>query len=233
MPENRIKEHLIVKKEDIRPNPNNWRLHPPEQIDGLSAVLDQVGFVDELLVIPDPENKGKYMLVDGEARWTIFNDTDDIPITVLDLSEEEAKVVLTTFDPISSFAGNDPTKLEQLMKEMDTNKLDKALSEEMKALYQDIDEQFATGFTELPAVETMAFNIPNTREALPPNENMKAMKDGVPLSPMSIQVRVTADEYEDIMSKMKQMAVIWQTDTFVKAIMEAYDTVAPNDSSQE
>tara|TARA_Y100000004_G_C8859608_1_gene388426 strand:+ start:217 stop:921 length:705 start_codon:yes stop_codon:yes gene_type:complete len=223
---NRIKEHTTVKKSDIRPNPNNWRLHPTEQIEGLKTVLNDIGFVDELLVIEDPEKKAKYMLIDGEARWSVHQADDILPVAVLDLSEDEAKIVLTTFDPISSFAGTDPRKLEELMKSTDMTALEQEVSDEMKTLMTDIDEKFATGYQELPAQETDAYFVENERESLPPSEYMKNVEAGtVPVSAQSIQIKVTPEEYEACMQRLKELAQVYSTntlsDTFVKLIQES------------
>tara|TARA_R100000995_G_scaffold77134_1_gene47057 strand:+ start:3313 stop:4017 length:705 start_codon:yes stop_codon:yes gene_type:complete len=223
---NRIKEHITVKKSEIRPNPNNWRLHPTEQIEGLTTVLKDIGFVDELLVIEDPEKKATYMLIDGEARWSVHEADDILPCAVLDLTEEEAKIVLTTFDPISSFAGTDPRKLESLMKNTDMQKLEEDVSDEMKTLMADIDEKFATGYNELPPQETDAYFVENEREALPPSEYMKNKEAGtIPESAQSIQIKVSPEEYEACMQRLKELAQVYSTntlsDTFVKLIQES------------
>ena len=71
---NRISEHVTLKRKDIKPNSKNWRYHNKKQLKQLRAVIDTVGFVDEVLVIKDTENVGKYILIDGEARWSINNE---------------------------------------------------------------------------------------------------------------------------------------------------------------
>ena len=166
------------------------------------------------------------MLIDGEARWSVHQADDILPVAVLDLSEDEAKIVLTTFDPISSFAGTDPRKLEELMKSTDMTALEQEVSDEMKTLMTDIDEKFATGYQELPAQETDAYFVENEREALPPSEYMKNVEAGtVPESAQSIQIKVTPDEYEACMQRLKELAQVYSTntlsDTFVKLIQES------------
>ena len=139
---NRIKQHTTAKKKDIRPNPNNWRTHPQAQTDSLISLINSIGYVDELLVIDDPTGECKYLLVDGEARWSIANDNDDLPVSVLDITEAEANIVLATFDPISSFAGSEASKLDELMKDIDIKSFEDDMQKEMAKLLNRVDNNY-------------------------------------------------------------------------------------------
>ena len=139
---NRITEHTIAKKKDIRPNPNNWRIHPPQQTESLLSLINSIGYVDELLVIPDPTKEAKYLLVDGEARWSIAEAEDDLPVSVLDLTEDEANMVLATFDPISSFAGSEASKLDDLIKDIDVKGIQDDLQLKMARLFDRVDSVY-------------------------------------------------------------------------------------------
>ena len=97
---NRIIEHRIVKGRDLLPNPGNWRTHPPQQREATRAALDRLGYVDELKVVQTPDG---LLLLDGHMRAEIGED-DDIPVAVVDLDEEEQRIMLATFDPITSMA---------------------------------------------------------------------------------------------------------------------------------
>lgn len=225
MADNRIKEHILVKKSDIRPNPQNWRLHPQSQLDGLTAIMEDVGFVDELLVVPDPDKKAKYLMVDGEARWTLHEAEDEIPVSVLDLDNEEIKKILATIDPISGLAGNDPQKLEGLLKEISDD-----VSVEMKTLLQDIDEKYATGFTELPPEETDAAFVPHYADD---GKLVEKRADGLPVSASQIVIAVSPEEHADIMLKMRSFAELWgETSfgrTFVRLVKEMEKLIAKTD----
>jgi hypothetical protein len=65
---NRIIDHLVVKGRDLLPNPANWRTHPPEQRAATTAVLDRLGYVDELKVI---QTDAGFVLMDGHLRASI------------------------------------------------------------------------------------------------------------------------------------------------------------------
>jgi len=141
---NRISEHVTLKRKDIKPNSKNWRYHNKKQLKQLRAVIDTVGFVDEVLVIKDTENVGKYILIDGEARWSITNDEEDIPVGVLDLSPEEADIVLATLDPLSSFAGAEGQRDANISKQkltelVNANNIDNT---RIKGLLDDIQNKY-------------------------------------------------------------------------------------------
>ncbi len=62
----RIKELRRVKAESLRPNPRNWRTHPPEQQDALRGVLAEIGYANALLARELAD--GTLMLIDGHLR---------------------------------------------------------------------------------------------------------------------------------------------------------------------
>jgi len=109
---NRIIEHREIPAELIRNNPKNWRLHPTEQKEALTGVLDSVGIVSEVMVRPLAD--GTFELIDGQMRRDIMKG-QLIPSAVTDLSEEEADLILTTHDPITGMARVDKVKLEELL----------------------------------------------------------------------------------------------------------------------
>ena len=92
-----------VKADTLLPNPLNWRTHPSGQRDALQAVLTDVGDVDYLKVV---ETEHGLMLVDGHLRADIRGD-DDVDVVVLDLDEDEQRLILATFDPLVAMAETD------------------------------------------------------------------------------------------------------------------------------
>lgn len=106
----RITRHDVVKGRDLMPNPRNWRQHPPEQREATTAVLDRLGYVDELKVVETPDG---LMLMDGHLRASIGAD-DDVPIAIVDLNDEEQAVFLATFDPLAAMAVTDKPLFESL-----------------------------------------------------------------------------------------------------------------------
>ncbi|MEX2309651.1 MAG: hypothetical protein WD738_18915 [Pirellulales bacterium] len=113
----RIKELRRVRAADLRPNPRNWRIHPPEQQDALRGVLAEVGYADALLARELAD--GTLMLVDGHLRAETTPDSI-VPVLVLDVDEAEADKILLTHDPLAGMATASEEHLRALLAEVQT-----------------------------------------------------------------------------------------------------------------
>jgi hypothetical protein len=93
-------------------NPANWRVHPKAQQDALAGALDQVGWVQQVLV-----NKRSGFVVDGHARvaLAISRHEPTVPVLYVDLSPDEEALVIATLDPIGAMATADDAKLRALL----------------------------------------------------------------------------------------------------------------------
>ena len=107
----RIKELKRVRASDLIPSPNNWRRHPQQQEDALRAVLTEVGYADAVLV---REVEDGLEIIDGHLRSSL-DGNQEIPVLVLDVSEEEAKQLLLTLDPLAAMAETDADALTSLL----------------------------------------------------------------------------------------------------------------------
>ena len=111
-----IKNRIIGSGEEpldeILFNPRNWRIHPLNQQNALKGVLEEVGWVQEVII-----NKRTGHLVDGHLRCQLAarEGAKTIPVKYVDLSEDEEALVLATLDPIAAMAGTDKDKLEELL----------------------------------------------------------------------------------------------------------------------
>ena len=114
----RVKELRRVKASELRPSPFNWRSHSTEQLDALRGILAEVGFAGASLA-RELEN-GSLELIDGHARAEVSGDAI-IPVLVLNVTEDEAKKILATFDPIGAMATADVEKLEALLQEVSSS----------------------------------------------------------------------------------------------------------------
>ena len=90
---NRIVGHADIAPAELVPNPRNWRSHPPEQQRALAGALGEVGWVAEVLV-----NRTTGHVVDGHLRieLALARDEPTVPVTYVELSEEEERLVLAT-----------------------------------------------------------------------------------------------------------------------------------------
>jgi hypothetical protein len=114
----RIKELRRVRAAVLRPNPRNWRTHPPAQQDALRGVLAEVGYADALLARELAD--GTLMLIDGHLRAETTPDAL-VPVLVLDVDEAEADKILLTHDPLAAMAGTSLENLQALLAEVQTD----------------------------------------------------------------------------------------------------------------
>ena len=128
----RIKELRRVKASQLHPNPKNWRTHPQSQMDAIRGVLAEVGFAGAELARELPD--GSLQLIDGHARAEIAGDAE-VPVLVLDVTESEADKILATFDPIGAMAEANASKLEELLREVQTG--NEALAEMLADLAEE------------------------------------------------------------------------------------------------
>jgi DNA modification methylase len=113
---NRIVGHAELPPRDLVPNPRNWRTHPPEQQRALAGSLAEVGWVGEVLV-----NRTTGRVVDGHLRIELALGRHEpvVPVTYLELTEDEERLVLASLDPIGAMADAEATALEELLADLD------------------------------------------------------------------------------------------------------------------
>jgi hypothetical protein len=112
----RIKELRRVRAGDLRPNPRNWRTHPPAQQDALRGVLAEIGFASALLV--RELDDGSLQIIDGHLRAETAPDAF-VPVLVLDVDEAEAAKLLATFDSLTAMAETNTEALNGLLADID------------------------------------------------------------------------------------------------------------------
>ncbi len=111
----RIKELRRVPASQLRPNPRNWRRHPPQQQAVLRGLLAEIGYADALLARELPD--GTLELVDGHLRAETTPDCH-VPVLVLDLTDKEAAILLAALDPLAALAQRDEQMLAALVHDL-------------------------------------------------------------------------------------------------------------------
>jgi hypothetical protein len=98
-------------------NPANWRTHPGTQADALRGVLNEVGWVQRVIV-----NQRTGYLVDGHLRVmeALKAGAPSVPVVYVDLDEAEEALILATLDPLSALAGTDAAALDALLRDVST-----------------------------------------------------------------------------------------------------------------
>jgi hypothetical protein len=129
----KIKNRIIGSGEEqldqIMFNPRNWRIHPLSQQDALKGVLEEVGWVQQVIV-----NKRTGNLIDGHLRCQLAarEGAQTIPVVYVDVSEDEEALVLATLDPIAAMAATDKQKLAEILSSVESE------NEQVNRLIDDI-----------------------------------------------------------------------------------------------
>jgi len=113
----RIKELRRVKAAELRPNPRNWRVHPPAQQDALRGLLAEVGYAGALLARELAD--GTLMMIDGHLRAETTPEAV-VPVLILEVDEAEADKILLTHDPLAAMATASDERLRRLLAEVQT-----------------------------------------------------------------------------------------------------------------
>ncbi len=113
--QNRIVAHAEVDPAELVANPLNWRLHPRAQQQAITAVLGDIGWVDDVIV-----NRTSGHILDGHLRveLALARHESTVPVKFVELTSEEEREVLATFDPIGAMALADREKLDSLLHEL-------------------------------------------------------------------------------------------------------------------
>jgi len=98
---NRIKGHRRVRAGDLMPHEWNFRVHPQVQREALQALYEQIGFARSLLAYELPD--GRLKLLDGHLRRDLAPDME-VDVEVLDVTDEEARALLLSLDPLAALA---------------------------------------------------------------------------------------------------------------------------------
>lgn len=113
---NRIIGTGEVEPDQLLANPRNFRIHPKHQQDALEGVLNEVGWVDDVIV-----NRTTGHIIDGHLRVSLaLRRGESVPVKYVELTESEEALILATFDPISALAVADAALLEDLLHDVST-----------------------------------------------------------------------------------------------------------------
>jgi len=151
--QNRIIRYGEAAPDQLLANPKNWRVHPQAQQDALEGALRKVGIVQNVVV---NERSGK--MIDGHLRvqMAISSGQPTVPITYVDLSDEEEALILATIDPVTGLAGTDQTLLDSLITDIRLSdlgmELGTGLNDLLDSLSPDPSLAAAEGEDEVPAV---------------------------------------------------------------------------------
>lgn len=114
----RITGHGEEDPAQLLAHPLNPRVHPKYQQDVMGAVLDEIGWIDEVIV-----NQQTGHVVNGHLRVALAISKGEplVPVRYVDLSPEDEAKALAVFDPIGTLAVTDSVTLAALLESVDTD----------------------------------------------------------------------------------------------------------------
>lgn len=108
----KVERGVKLSKSQITPNDYNPNKTSERQQRAIAESLDKYGQLLEIVVRPDPNHDGKYLIVDGEHRWQELGDTVYCNV-VYGLSDTDAKKLTVIFNETRGQA--DKSELGQLL----------------------------------------------------------------------------------------------------------------------
>jgi hypothetical protein len=114
---NRIIGYGTKPADQFLPNELNYRTHPQRQRDAVQASLRELGWIGVAV-----ENRTTGRLIDGHERvWQALANNEDVPFIEVELTEEEERLALAIYDPITQMAKTDTVILDALLDEVSTD----------------------------------------------------------------------------------------------------------------
>jgi len=105
-----------VDPRKLIPNPSNFRKHPLAQQVALDATLDEIGWIQRTIV-----NRTTGHMIDGHLRVerAIAKKERSVPVSYVELTENEERIALATFDPLGALATTDNAILDALRRDIE------------------------------------------------------------------------------------------------------------------
>lgn len=126
--QNRIIQNGIEAAGAFLANEENWRIHPRPQQEAVSALLERVGWVQDVIVnvrsAPEwGDRRHVQTLLDGHLRVTLAlrkSEDEPVPVKYVDLSPDEEHLVLALLDATTGEAAADREKMDALLSTIQT-----------------------------------------------------------------------------------------------------------------
>jgi hypothetical protein len=112
---NRVQELRYVAPYELADHPYQWRTHPDHQRAALRGVLQEIGIAGALLAYVSPTT-GQLTSIDGHLRKSLGE--TPWPTLILDVTDEEAALLLATTDPLAALAEASQASLSVLLRQV-------------------------------------------------------------------------------------------------------------------
>lgn len=210
---NRIVRTEDVEVEQILFNPRNWRIHSQMQQDAIKTLLSNVGWVQQVII-----NETTGHLIDGHARVQIAarDGEKTVPAVIVQLTEEEEKLILTSLDSTAGMAGIDRRKyydlVDEIRKDYDNAYNDMLMNVSNEAFQIDLQPIFESNdFADLIVDEPEELEYEDIDYSY--SENIKLVK---------LDISMLPEEKDKIMKGIKLITEKEEI-SIVKALIKAVD----------
>ena len=147
---NRIVGYAEVDPRSLLANEDNWRTHPFYQREVVGTALEEIGWVQDVIVNVrkhedwSDKERGIETVLDGHLRVLLALQTDQpaVPVKYVDLTPEEEQAVLLVLDTSTGLATADKGRLKALLEQV------KPMSDATKQLLIDIADKHKIVFDE-------------------------------------------------------------------------------------
>src|SRR5260370_16461921 len=99
-----------VRVGDLVPHELNPRLHSDDQREALRALFGEIGFARSVLAYQLAD--GRLKLIDGHLRQSELDPDELIDVEILDVTDDEARKLLLSIDPLAALAAYDDAALD-------------------------------------------------------------------------------------------------------------------------
>jgi len=113
--ENRIVSSGFEDPKTLMANPFNFRNHPKHQRQALNGVLNEIGWIQDVIV-----NRTTGHIIDGHLRVDLAKEKGEkVPVKYVELTEQQEKIALASIDPLGAMAEQDQAMLDDLLESID------------------------------------------------------------------------------------------------------------------
>tara|TARA_R110002020_G_scaffold158182_1_gene341246 strand:- start:614 stop:1177 length:564 start_codon:yes stop_codon:yes gene_type:complete len=172
-------------------------------------MLERVGYADAVIA---RETDQGLMLVDGHLRTEESDPDAMIPTLIVDLTEAEADMVLTTLDPLAAMAGTDVDAFASLLRNVGED--DDAIS----VLFEDIADSAGVSLVALAEAGTTADFVDYD------SVGGQTMYEGhVPNDMRAIILHVTEDEHAAFYQQAFELGDVWEIENLASVVVKAVE----------
>jgi hypothetical protein len=173
----RIVGHATVDPSTLEPHPLNWRVHTKKQARLVEESITRLGWIETGI-----QNKRTGRLLDGHLRREIaIKRKWEMPVTIVDLTEQEEELVLALYDAIGAMATKDQAKLSELLAEANKGEQETNALRMLAEFYGELP-------TEYIAPEPSESNLVQTRQ-------MQIRLDDEGLATLNADLELLAERY--------------------------------------